>query len=271
MRQLVVPPALCLTVCLLSLCAAAQESLQRDPQAILLLTQAVAAMGGNAPGSSLATGTIDLVEGSLQETGTIRIVTRRLEEVREEIQTNRGLRARIYANGVAARVRGFEQERLSLEMAASSRSPNFPLPLLVAALNDIDSAFEYVGQESLDGVTVHHIRFWNTHASNLRLQHLAEFSLKDLWIDAASGLPTKLSYDQREGGGATPRIRVGASCSDYRDVGGVLYPFLIERIYNGTPWAGPSGGRVEDFDGLSGEDANLHFHRNRDTTRLSAS
>ena len=150
---------------------------------------------------------------------------------------NRGLRARVYAKGLAAKVSGFERGTLSLEMAASSRSPNFPLPLLVAALNDPDFSFEYVGQESPDGVTVHHIRFWNTHASNPRLQHLAEFSLKDLWIDAASGLPTRLSYDQREGGGATPRIRIGASYSDYRDVGGVRYPFLIKRIYNGTPWA----------------------------------
>ena len=122
-------------------------------------------------------------------------------------------------------------------MAASSQSPNFPLPLLVATLSNPDFALEYVGQETLDGLTVYHIRFWNTYFSSLRLQYLSEFSVKDLWIDAASGLLTKLSYDQREGGGATPRIRVGASYSDYRDVGGVLYPFLIKRIYNGTPWA----------------------------------
>ena len=222
---------------LLAICITAQELPQRDSQAVQLLSQAVAAMGGNAPGSSLATGTIDLVEGSLQETGRIRIATRGLIETREEIQTNRGLRARVYAKGLAAKVSGFERDTLTLEMAASSRSPNFPLPLLGATLSNPDFALEYVGQETLDGLSVHHIRFWNTYFSSPRLQYLSEFSVKDLWIDAASGLPTRLSYDQREGGGATPRIHVGASYSDYRDVGGVLYPFLIKRIYNGTPWA----------------------------------
>lgn len=237
MRHLVIPPALCLTVCLLSLCAAAQESPQRDAQAILLLTQAVSAMGGNAPDSSVATGTIDLVEGSLEETGTVRIVTRGLNEARERIQTNRGLRERVYASGLAGNVTDFKRDTLSLEMAASSQSPNFPLPLLAAALSNPDFAFEYLGQETLDGTSVYHIRFWNTYSSNPRLQHLAEFSVKDLWLDAASGLPKKISYDQRAGSGAVPRIHIEASYSDYRDVGGVLYPFLIKRIYNGTPWA----------------------------------
>ena len=237
MRHLVVPAVLCLTVCLLSLCAAAQESPQRDPQAILLLTQAVSAMGGNAPDSSVATGTIDLVEGSLQESGTVRIVTRGLNEAREGIQTNRGLRERVYASGLAANVTDFKRDTLSLEMAASSQSPNFPLPLLAAALSNLDYAFEYVGQETLDGTSVYHIRFWNTYASKLRLQSLAEFSVKDLWIDAASGLPRRIAYDERAGRGSVPRIHIEAHYFNFRDVGGVLYPFLIKRIYNGTPWA----------------------------------
>ena len=74
------------TVCL------AQQAVTRDPQAALLVAKAVMAMGGTVPSNSLATGTVELVEGSLQESGTVRILTRGLDQTREEFQTSRGLR-----------------------------------------------------------------------------------------------------------------------------------------------------------------------------------
>lgn len=215
----------------------AQQLPQRDPQALYLLVQSVSIMGGDVPSSSLAVGTVELVEGSLTEAGAVRTLTRGLEQTQEEIQTSRGLRARVYSNGRAANLTDTGIEGLSLEMAQSSQSPNFPLVLIASALNNPDFAFVYLGQENFEGSQVHHIRFWNTYASDPRFQHLAEFSVKDLWIDAASGLPRKLSYDQREAAGNAPSFRIEAYYSDYRDIGGVLYPFLIERSFNGTPWA----------------------------------
>ena len=215
----------------------AAEQSQETRDARTLVTQSIAAMGGAAPASSLAVGRIEITEGSLQETGSIRVLTRGLEETREEIQTGRGKRGRIFAYGQAASLMDLDSEPVSLELAASSRTTNFPLALLAAALNNPDYTFEYVGLETLEGTNVHHIRLWNTFASNDRFIHLAEFSEKDLWLDATSGLPWKILYEQRETAGAAPRIVVGAIYSDYRDVGGVSYPFRIERISNGTHWA----------------------------------
>ena len=73
--------------------------------------------------------------------------------------------------------------------------------------------------------------------STPRLRHLAGFSVKELWIDASSRLPRKLAYERRAASGAAPRIPVAVFFSDYRNVGGVLYPFRIEKSLNGTPWA----------------------------------
>jgi len=232
-------PFLVLTSMTLLIAAAilAQQAPQRDAQAVYMVAQSVSAMGGIVPPSSLAVGAMDLVEGSSQETARIRTVTRGLEESREEFQTSQGLRGAVYSRGFAAELSNTGLKPTSMEFAASSQSPCFPLILLASALNNPDFTFEYLGQESLDGSPVHHIRFWNTYRSDSRLQHLADFSVKELWIDAFSGLPRKLAYDQREAAGAAPSIRIEAYYSDYRNVGGVLYPFLIRRSYNGTPWA----------------------------------
>ena len=141
-----------------------------------------------------------------------------------------------------------------MELAASSRTPNFPLALLAAALNNPDYSFEYLGLETLDGTSVHHIRLWNTYSSEPRLSHLAEFSIRDLWIAVATGLPHRIAYDEREARGAVPRIAVAASFSDYRNVSGILYPFRIERAYNGTPWATITIEKVTFNSDVSGTD-----------------
>ena len=75
----------------------AAQGPKRSLEALALLRQSMVIMGRDAPASSVAEGTIKLVEGSLRESGTIRILTRGLEESREEIQTSRGKRGRIFA------------------------------------------------------------------------------------------------------------------------------------------------------------------------------
>ena len=221
---------------LLSAAASAQPP-QRDPQAVVILQRSFAAMGGAVPSDSLAMGNVVLVAGSKTETGTIRILTRGLNQTLEEIQTFDGRRATIYSNGLANEVEGTTVKSLQLELVVNSQCPDFPLPFLAAVLNDPDSGIQYVGLESVDCSPVHHIRFWKGFSIKPKLQHLAEFSVKDVWLEAASGLPRKLSYVRRAASGSEPGIPVEVFYSDFRNVGGVLYPFRIEKSLNGTPWA----------------------------------
>jgi len=226
-----------LSISLAAQLAATQQStpsVQRDPQAVTVLTQSIAAMGGSVPTDSVATGTVTLVAGSLTETGTIGILTRGVDQSSEQIQTPSVTHKIIYSRGQANDIHG-TVIRTQLELAVSSQSPDFPLPLLAGALNNIEMSFQYVGLETLSGAPVHHIRFWNTF-SEPWIQHLTEFSRKDLWLDAASRLPIRLSYEWREAYGAAPRISVDCYFSDYRNAGGALYPFLIKKSLNGTPW-----------------------------------
>ena len=233
---------------------AAQELPQRDPQAVAVLSQSMVAMGRVAPADSVATGAVTLVAGSRSETGTVRILTRVVDQTAEHIQASYTRRSVIYSRGRASEIEGASITPLQLELAVTSQSPNFPLPLIPSILNDPNAAFTYVGLETLSGSQVHHIRVWKTFPSQPRLQHLAGFSVKHIWIDAASGLPRKLAYDRRAARGAEPRIPVAVFFSDYRNVGGVVYAFRIEKSLNGTPWATITIQTVAFNTGLSDND-----------------
>jgi hypothetical protein len=66
---------------------------------------------------------------------------------------------------------------------------------------------------------------------------LATFSVRDIWLDAQSGLPLKIAYEQRDAQGAADRILFEVTYSDYRSVGGNVFPFRMEKAINGTTWA----------------------------------
>jgi hypothetical protein len=210
---------------------------QRDPQAVSVLQQSFAAMGGALPADSVATGTISLVEGSSTPQGTISISTRGIDQSLEDITLPNDHRIVVYSRLAAAETRAGKTKVTSLELALSSQTPDFPLPLVAWALNSPDAAVSYVGLEQVNGESFHHIRVWNAFASNPVLQSRAEFSMRDIWIDATRFLPRKMSYLRRLAAGAIPRIPVEVSYTDYQQVSGILYPFQIQKNFNGTPWA----------------------------------
>ena len=214
----------------------ATQSVSQVPQPLALLQQAVAALGGSAPSDSTANGTITTVAGTQTENGTLVVLTRGTGQTSEQIGTRSGS-TEVYSQGQASLIVGANLTALPLERAVTSQCPDFPLPLLAGALNNPDTAYKYVGLETLNSVSAHHIQFWNSFTSTAKLQSLANFSVRDIWIDPVSGLPQKLSYTRRDAGGAAPGITVDVFLSNYQNLGGVLYPFSIQKRLNGTPWA----------------------------------
>ena len=226
-----------LALLLISASLPAQQSPppQRDPQALAILQGAFAAMGGSVPSDSTANGTVTTVAGSLTETGSAVILTKGTSQTSEQIQTPHGFTL-VYANGQASQVINSVVTTLSSELASSSRSVAYPVPLIAAVLNNPDSGYVYLALESLNGLQVHHLQCWNSFNSQPRFQFLAPFTLTDIWIDAASGLPQRISQVQKAGRGSEPRLKIDVYFSDYQKVSGVLYPFLIQKSLNGSPW-----------------------------------
>ncbi len=208
----------------------------RDPTAIALLQKAVAAMATSAPSDSSATGTINIVEGSTNRSGSISIETRGTGETAEIINLPEEQRSIIYSYGDAKEVNGTQSVNLPLELVVVDQSADFPLPLLSAMLSNSDESFRYIGQETLNETSVQHIQVWNSFASKPRMQKLASLSTRDVWLDPKSSLPVKIAYIRQPGEGAVHSTRMEIFFSTYTNVNGVQYPFQIDKSYNGTPW-----------------------------------
>jgi hypothetical protein len=217
--------------------ATSSTAVLRDPQAISVMQSALNAMGSSVPGDSSATGTVTITAGSETDSGTITILTHGSTQSVEQVATGNGTQKTVFSDGLANDSSDMAAKTsYSLELAASSQSTVFPLPLLSAIRSSPDSALQYVGLENIGDVACHHIQVWNTYASRPDLQFLSPFSYREIWIDAKTGLPLKLAYAIREGSGATASTAAETVYSSYQNVGGVLYPFQVSRSLNGTPW-----------------------------------
>jgi hypothetical protein len=209
---------------------------QRDPQAISLLQQAVAAVATTIPTDSSATGSVTVVEGSTTQTGTIQILTLGTSATSEALALPNGQREVVYSNGDAKETYGSQSVITPMQLSVTDQCVDFPLPIVLSALNNPDESFQYIGAETLSGVPAQHVRLWNTFASKPGLQILASFSAMDFWLDETSGLPLKIAYSRPVTGGAAPAFLIEVSFSSYTKVNGVLYPFQINKSFNGTPW-----------------------------------
>ena len=194
-------------------------------------------MGGNVPSDSVATGNVTIVAGSETSTGTIRILTRGTSQTSEQILLPKSSATVTYSGGLASQAVNSYITSLVLERAATSQSVCFPLPFLAGVLANSDVSLQYVALETLNQQSVQHLRLQNSFASQPNLQRLAEFAVFDLWLDASTALPLRLSFIRRDGGGSAPRIPVDMYFMVYKTVSGLAYPSQFSISVNGTPWA----------------------------------
>lgn len=235
------PLPLLLSVFLLGQSAFSQtqpgQSPLRDPQAVAILQASLAAMGSTLPNDSVALGSVQIVAGSQTSSGTIRVLTKGTAQTLVELNTTDSKLTTVYSSGQAIDVAGSTMKRLPLELVLTSQAAEFPLPFIAALLNNPDNSFRYVGLETSTGASLHHIKAWNSFSSQPGLQLLSNFTSRDIWIDAASGLPQRISYVRRPALGSAPGVAVDDFYDNYGKVSGTLYPLRINKSLNGTPWA----------------------------------
>jgi len=209
---------------------------QRDPQAVALLQGSLKTMGGAVPADSAATGSITIVAGSQTSTGTVRILSRGTDQSSEQITLPQSTNTLTYSRGLASETLDATAKSLSLERTATSQSVCFPLPFLAAALANADESVQYVALETLGQQSLQHLRIQNTFASQPNFQQFAGFATFDVWLDANTSLPQRISFIRRNGGGSTPSIPMDAYFSNYKTTSGLAYPTQINLSLNGTPW-----------------------------------
>ena len=232
-------PLLATTLVLVTSCPALCQTSTaptRDPQAVALVQKAIAAMG-SVPTDSTATGTVTITAGGSSQTGQIEVLTRGVAQSLERLTTPSITSEFVFSGGLASASNGKTRKASSLEWSQTAQSAIFPLPLLVGALQNPDTAFTYIGQENIDGASTFHVQFWDSFASNPQRQWLASLPKKDLWISAGTALPLRISYTQQDGRGPTvPMQRIDTTYEKYQSIGGVMYPLVITKTLNGSPW-----------------------------------
>jgi len=194
-------------------------------------------MGGTVPTDSVATGSVTVVAGSQTSTGTIRILTRGTNQSSEQITLPQSTYSVTYSGGLADETINSATASIPLERTVTSQSVCFPLPFLAAALANSDESIQYVALETVGQQSLQHIRIQNTFASQPNFQQFASLATFDVWLDANTSLPQRISFVRRNGGGSAPRIPIDAYFSNYKTTAGAAYPSQINISLNGTPWA----------------------------------
>jgi hypothetical protein len=210
------------------------QSPRRDPQGLSILQASAQAMGGGAPNDSIATGTAVILAGGDSENGLIRSATRNVDQSSEELTTAKGTRRLVYSRDLASD--SLMTTPIPMEMTVISQSPNFPLPLLLNILSKPGSSYEYLGRDACGNKICDRVRTWNSFSANPDLASLAEFTVREFWIDISTKLPVSLRFAVRAAPDNDTRIPTEVFYEDYRTVNGFLYPFSVHKNYNGTPF-----------------------------------
>lgn len=209
----------------------------RDPQALSLLEASIKTMGGATPADSTATGTVTQTIGAESQQGTIQLLTKGTNQSSEAINLPNFTQTTAFASWMGSQATGSAAPQdISAQLAASSQTAIFPLPLIAGAVANADESFQYLGVETIGARSAQHIRIWNTFASKTRLQFLAALTSRDIWLDAVSNFPIKISFTQQSAIGAVPKLLIELVFSNYTQSSGIAYPEQIAKSINGTPY-----------------------------------
>jgi hypothetical protein len=231
---------------------------QQDLQAITVLRQSLAAMGG-LPNSIAATGTVTLTEGSTTKSGSIRIETSDSKYTLENWSFSDEERTIVYAQGLASVRKGGVLKKLNGATSLTSQSAIFVAPILAELLNDPNVSVKSLGAESIETAQAYHFVFLNTFNSAPDLKDFSKLTQRDLWINSSSGLPLRLSYTLSTGAGpADTSTPVVVDYSDFASNGGIAVPQNINVSLNGTQWLSISITSVSINSGVSVSDFQIN-------------
>jgi hypothetical protein len=209
----------------------AAQSVQRDPQALLILSQALNAAGGVQAISAIqdftANGTItyywdDAVSGSATVEG------RGQGQFRIDATLPDGVR-RIVANNGTGSVTESDGSVRSMphEVASALGSMTFPYSTLLAAVGDPSVTIAYVGIVDHNGSEVHQIRVQRTYPNKAHANgQQTALTVRDIFIDPNSFVVVSV-LNMVSSGGDSEGIPREVLFANYQVAGGVAVPFQI--------------------------------------------
>lgn len=215
-----------------------EQSTTRDNQAIVVLQQSLAAMGGAASGAtdSIATGTITFHNGDSPYSSPITLKTKDETAHSTELTLGGKQSVSIVNRGLGSKRQDGKTGDLPL-WTTKYLLPEHLLGLrLKQALGEKTNAV-YLGLEEVAGQSCHRIQIFASPPAEIPAEQEKMISELELFIDSKTFLVVKT-----KGYIFSPEIIENRSLletyySDYRDVNGVLVPFRISRHLSGSPYS----------------------------------
>lgn len=231
-----ITPALLAFVPLLSVQAYAQQpspqSVQRDPQALAVLQNSIAAMGGAAAviqvTDTLVAGSVAPTSGNSAKGGTFTWKTA-AAEYRYDFQLTSATQTFVSGHGHPASIHNGTVTALSSQL--DFINPPFHLPALVLTgiLANQQYSVTSSGKTTLNGAPAIKVRIsLNTDMLS------AVVSPQDWYFDATSGIPLRVEHRLPDTRRPENYVVAAEEFADFRSVSGLLLPFKITSYEEGA-------------------------------------
>jgi hypothetical protein len=204
-------------------------SVERDPQALALVQNSIAAMGGAAAVSQvqncIVTGSS--IEASTNDVATVTF-TWTYEGLQFRLENDEGSATHILVSsgGSPQEFRGGAWFSAMPMLARTNLAYHVPALVLLDELSSPTYSIIYVGSTTLNGIAAVHIQ---TRDDSDALGHV--FTVQDWYFDPTNGLPITVQYEIPTATQGNNRSPLGSmNFSEFKSVGGLLVPFRLQIV-----------------------------------------
>lgn len=225
--------------------AYSQTVATKDPTATSYLSSAVKALAQGVPiTSATLTGTVTRTAGSDVETGAVTLEALGGGNGRIDLTLSNGSRSSVVgdSDGLPQGAWSGPDGTWHATALHNSLAPAdwfFPALALAQAANDPSYTVVLAGQTTLDGISVVHVRFWNTfpdvNGGKGKPFWLQRLSAADVYLNVANFLPVELDFNAHPNNDAGQDIPVEIRYGSYQKLSGILMPTHIQKFLNNSP------------------------------------
>jgi hypothetical protein len=237
-RFLAVASLLVLAVFPLTLFAQQSPTAARDPKAMAVLNNALAALGGSSIGAiqdSVVQATVTPPQGQAEGPGTATFKTKGTK-IRSDASSGSRTATSIFNNGREFRSSDHGMVPAHSANADHKRIEHLPALMLAQELVRGDFSATYVGQESLEGQTVDHVRVFRMSNRNPNADaQLTKNSELNIFVDTQTSQVVKISFPYVAENDWRQSLPMEIYYGQYQTVKGIAVPFHQRYFFNGQP------------------------------------
>ena len=222
--------------------AAAQQIAPSDPAASAMANRALVSLsGGVGIADATLMGTVTRFAGSSRDVGTVEFqaLGTRFSRATFDFGIEKQVEVRADSDSAPAGAwAGSDGMLHSISTHNCWTEPVWFFPILgvLNAGSTPGLQVSYAGREIKNDIKTEHLHFSHGGDSQIVAANALISSLSgvDLYLDAVSFLPLAVSFAAHPDGDASVTLPIEIRFADYRSINGVLVPFRIQRLLNGS-------------------------------------